>query len=101
MTESNDSPSQIIVNANPAQDQLEAGVRQFLAVVGLVLPIVGLIKYSGLLSILVANSTTVTALISAIIGLGALIWGQWNTRVLATKAAAMANKLPQEVASTK
>jgi hypothetical protein len=91
----------IVVNGNPGQDQLEAGIRQFLSVVGLLLPLIGLAKYTGVLGFLVANSMTVAAVISAAIGLTAIIWGQWKTRVVSIKGAAMANKLPDTVARTK
>jgi len=95
------TPSPIIVNANPAQDQLEAGVRQFLSVIGLFLPLVGLAKYTGTLNWLIANATIVSALLSAAIGLGAIVWGQWKTRVISQKSAAMATILPDSVATTK
>ena len=90
-----------MVNANPAVDQLESALRTFITVVGLVLPLVGLAKYTGVLNVLLANLGVLAMLVSAAIGLGAVVWGQIKIRTLSTKAAAMAVQLPDKIATTK
>lgn len=91
----------IQVNANPAQDQAEALVRQVLAAAGLIVATLGAAKAAGVLNVLAALAGPIVTVLFGAVGLGAILWGQVKTRRLAQKAAAMANALPDSVAVAK
>ncbi len=81
----------IEVNADPARDQIEAGVRQTLLAISAVAGALGYARVAGQASALLMAS-------GALAGLIAFVWGQVRTRALASKAAAMAKALPDSVA---
>ena len=91
------TPSIGLVNANPSKDQTEALIRQVLTLAG----------GAGLLAFLPANvreylvSAPGVSLLATVAGLAAIVYGQIKTRTLASKAAQMANALPDSVAATK
>jgi hypothetical protein len=84
----------IMVHASPTAPQVEAGIRQIVLAVG---PLVGMIGWSGgegLLNQVLMYAGPLAAVI-------AFLLGQWATRTGAKKAATMAAKLPDAVASLK
>ena len=87
----------IIVNAEPTPDQIAAGLRQAVTVLG---PIVAILAATGWGERLNLNVyfTAFIGSIGAISTVAAIIVGQLHTRSLAKTAAFLANKLPNSVA---
>lgn len=92
--------SPIIVNASPLKDQIEAGLRQAVTVLG---PIVTILAATGWgQKIGLSNDFSVfVESIGAISTIAALVIGQMKTRSTSQKAASMANQLPNTIAQTK
>lgn len=84
----------IVVNASPTADQISAGLQMLLMAVSAVAAALGFAKVAGGASSLMAVTGTVATLV-------AFVWAQFATHAAATKAAAMANALPDSVAKTK
>lgn len=91
----------IVVNGNPTRDQEEVLLRQVLSSGGLILAAFGLTKYAHMADLLAGVAGPALAVGGGVVGLGAIAWGQWKTRVNATKAAKMADALPDAVATTR
>lgn len=86
----------IVVHATPTRPQIEAALRQVILAIG---PVVGLFGYAGFADSHTMN--TVLALIGPASAIISFVWGQWNTRKQAQKAATMAEALPDKIAQTK
>lgn len=91
---------QIVVNADPTKDQLEAAFRQAITVLG---PIIAVLATTGWGQKIGLDSywNAFIAASSSIATIVAIVVGQIKTRSVAKKAAAMANELPNHVATTK
>lgn len=99
MSDSNPQP-QIVVNGSPTKVQLAATLRQLIGVVGMVLGLLGLAKEAGFLHLL-TNSDEGLQAIAGVAGLIALVWGNIRTGIEAKKSKAMADQLPDSIATTK
>jgi uncharacterized membrane protein YtjA (UPF0391 family) len=89
------APAQpILVNAQPATDQVEAGFRMTLFAISAV---AGALGYTGV----AGKASALLMAVSPVAGLIVFVWSQISTRLKSQKAAAMANALPNEVAMTK
>lgn len=92
--------TQIVVNADPRQDQYEAALRQAISVLGPMIAVLAQtpwaqhIGLAGWWAAFVSGSSSVATI-------AALIVGQLKTRTISQKAAAMASQLPNAVAVTK
>lgn len=91
---SNIEAAPIQVNATPATDQVEAGLRMLLFAVSAVSTSLGYLGVAGKAHALLTS-------VGAVAGLVVFVWSQLSTRVKSVKAAQMANALPNSVASTK
>jgi len=91
----------IIVDADPAKLQLESALRTTLGGLGAIVAAFGLAKAAGILSIAAGLADPIASVLFGGIAVGSVVWGQFRTRALAAKAAAMANSLPDEVAQAK
>jgi hypothetical protein len=100
MTETRPVAAPIIVPDTPTQPQIEALVRQVLAAAGLIAAAFGLAKAAGAITILTTLIGPIGSLVGGVIGIGAIVYGQVITRRNARKAAAMATKLPNDIAMT-
>lgn len=100
MVEGAGTQEQIVVNADPRKDQIEAGLRQAITVLGPLIAVLAQtpegqkIGLAGLWAWLASG-------VGVIATVAALIVGQLKTRSIATKAAAMADKLDDNIATTK
>lgn len=93
-------PAPIVVEADPLKEQIEAGLRQAVTVIG---PIVTMFAASGW-GEKIGLATWFTAFvgsIGAISTIVAIVIGQLKTRDSSQKAAAMAAQLPNTIAQTK
>ncbi len=84
----------ILVNAQPATDQVEAGLRMLLFAASAVLTALGYTGMAGKASQLLLAIGPVASLIT-------FVWSQVSTRIKSQKAAVMATILPDNVAATK
>lgn len=87
-------PEPIIVNANPAVDQIQAGLRLTIVAAGSVAGALGFVHATHTIDSLLLAVGPVAAAV-------AYIWALVKTRVLSKKASAMAAMLPFHVAQTK
>lgn len=87
----------IIVSATSSRDQIEAGLRQAVTVIG---PVVTLLATTGWGEKIGLNTyfTAFVGSIGAISTIAAIVIGQLKTRSMAQKAAVMAAQLPNSVA---
>lgn len=84
----------IIVPESPSKEQVKAGLRQFVLMVGPLLTAVGMTGWAGQLNGILAFSGPIATIV-------VLIWGQLHTRTATIKGAAMAAKLDDSIAQTK
>lgn len=84
----------IVVHATPTPVQIAAALRSAVVAVG---PLLGLAGYQGA----VGDASPLLTYIGPASAVIAFLWGQYATWKHAKQAAAMANALPNRVASTK
>lgn len=106
MTDPTPAPAPVAVGApimvaGPATEQAQALLRQTLLAAGLVVAAFGLAKEAGVLNLLASLAGPIATVVSGAVGLGALAWGQWKTRLSAQQRVAMARALPDEIAQVK
>ncbi len=89
-----DAGGPIVVNANPAVDQIQAGLRLTIVAAGSVAGALGFVRATHTIDGLLLAVGPVAALI-------AYVWALVKTRTLSLKASSMAAMLPFHVAQTK
>ena len=89
----------IIVNSDPMKDQIAAGLRQAVTVIGPLVAVLAATGWGQKIG-LSADFNIFVSAIGTISAIAALIVGQIKTRSMAQKAAAMASQLPNKVAMT-
>lgn len=87
-------PDQIVVNQSPTPAQIESGVRSAIMAIGMIASTLGFTGAAGKISGLLQFAGPIAALLG-------LALSQWNARRTAQTKAALANALPDVIATTK
>lgn len=92
----------IVVNPSPAAEQISAGIRTLIVLVGGISAIIGLLGKHDILGLVVyLQSSAAVPVVGAAGAVGAFLYGQWKTIVRKREAVTIAAAAPDSVAVIK